>query len=107
LIALYSMAEAFVFPSWFEGFGLPILEAMVCGAPVIASDRYSIPEVCGGAALLADAEDEVTFARHLKQVLGSPEEAARLRELGYRRAAQFSWHKSARMIRDAYASSLH
>jgi glycosyltransferase involved in cell wall biosynthesis len=106
LIALFSMAEAFVFPSWFEGFGLPIVEAMVCGAPVIASDRYSIPEVCGGAALLADAEDEVMFARHLLAVLGSPEEASRLRELGYKRAADFSWHKSARKILDAYEGML-
>jgi glycosyltransferase involved in cell wall biosynthesis len=105
LIALYSMADAFVFPSWFEGFGLPVLEAMTCGAPVIASDRYSIPEVCGGAALLADAEDEVAFAKHLQAVLGCPAEAERLRGLGFARAADFSWHKSAQMILDAYVAA--
>lgn len=102
LIALYSMADVFAFPSWFEGFGIPVLEAMVCGAPVIASDRYSIPEVAGGAALIADAEDEQAFAQHLTRVLESPEEAARLRRLGFVRAAQFSWTKSAQMILDAY-----
>jgi glycosyltransferase involved in cell wall biosynthesis len=106
LIALYSMADAFVFPSWFEGFGLPVIEAMVCGAPVIASDRYSIPEVCGGAALLADAEDDATFAQHLTAVLGSPQEAQRLRSLGYARASEFSWRKSAQKILHAYASTL-
>jgi glycosyltransferase involved in cell wall biosynthesis len=102
LVAMYSMADAFVFPSWFEGFGIPVIESMTCGAPVIASDRYSIPEVAGGAALIADAEDEAAFARHLTSVLGSPDEAARLRRLGYARAAQFSWTKSAQMILDAY-----
>ncbi|MEZ4640037.1 MAG: glycosyltransferase family 1 protein [Caldilineaceae bacterium] len=73
LIALYSMAEAFVFPSWIEGFGLPIIEAMTCGAPVIASDRGAIPEVVGDAGLLADAEDADGFAHHLSKVLLSPD----------------------------------
>jgi glycosyltransferase involved in cell wall biosynthesis len=103
LIALYRMASAFAFPSWIEGFGLPILEAMTCGAPVIASDRGAIPEVAGGAALLADAEDAAGFARHLEAVLSKPALASSLREHGLMRAAEFSWHSTARQILDAYA----
>jgi glycosyltransferase involved in cell wall biosynthesis len=102
LIALYSMAEVFVFPSWIEGFGIPLLEAMICGAPVIASDRGAIPEVVGDAALLADAEDDATLARHIALVLGAPSEAARLRERGFARAAQFSWRNTARRILESY-----
>jgi glycosyltransferase involved in cell wall biosynthesis len=102
LIALYSMAEAFFFPSWMEGFGIPILEAMTCGAPIVASDRGSIPEVAGGAALLADAEDPAALARHLSAVLGDPSLAARLRALGYARAAQFSWDTTAGRMLHAY-----
>ena len=102
LVALYNMADAFAFPSWFEGFGIPVLEAMACGAPVIASDRYAIPEVVGNAGLVADAEDEQGFARHLTAVLSSDAEANRLRQLGYARAAQFSWHDTAKRILHSY-----
>ncbi len=102
LIALYSAAEAFVFPSWIEGFGIPILEAMTCGAPVIASDRGAIPEVTGDAALLADAEDAAGFAAHLARVLGQPAEALRLRERGFARAAMFSWQQTAKRILECY-----
>lgn len=106
LIALYSLAEAFVFPSWIEGFGLPLLEAMTCGAPVIASDRGAIPEVVGDAALLMDAEDAETLARHLIRVLSSPEEANRLRERGFARSAQFSWRRTAQCILESYQRAL-
>lgn len=102
LIALYSQAEAFVFPSWIEGFGLPLLEAMTCGAPIIASTRGAIPEVAGEAALLMDAEDDGALAEHLARVLGTPAEAERLRQAGFARAAQFSWANTARRILDAY-----
>jgi glycosyltransferase involved in cell wall biosynthesis len=102
LIALFSMADAFVFPSWIEGFGIPLLEAMTCGAPVIASDRGSIPEVVDGAGLIADAEDDATFADHLRRVLTSPTETERLRARGFARAAQFSWRKTARRTLDSY-----
>lgn len=105
LVALYSQADAFAFPSWIEGFGIPILEAMTCGAPVIASDRGSIPEVAGGAALIADAEDARAFADHLARVLGDPAEAARLRGLGFARSAQFSWERTARQILTCYEPS--
>ncbi|MER3545072.1 MAG: glycosyltransferase family 1 protein [Chloroflexota bacterium] len=106
LIALYSLAEAFVFPSWIEGFGLPLLEAMTCGAPVIASDRGAIPEVVGDAALLMDAEDAEALAGHLIRVLGSPDEANRLRERGFARAAQFSWRRTAQCILESYQRAL-
>lgn len=105
LIALYSQAEAFVFPSWIEGFGLPILEAMACGAPVIASDRGSIPEVAGGAALLMDAEDDCALADHLLRVLTAPEEAHKLQALGTKHAAQFSWTRTAAGILQTYYSA--
>lgn len=102
LIALYSMAEAFVFPSWIEGFGIPVLEAMTCGTPVIASDRGSIPEVAGGAALLADAEDHTTFAAHIEKVLQLPHKSQLLREQGFVRARQFSWSHTAQRILESY-----
>jgi glycosyltransferase involved in cell wall biosynthesis len=102
LIGLYSMASAFVFPSWIEGFGIPLLEAMTCGTPVIASDRGAIPEVLGDAGLMADAEDDVAFARHLLAVLGDRTVAEDLRARGFARAAQFSWQRTAVRILDTY-----
>lgn len=106
LIALYGMADAFVFPSWIEGFGLPVLEAMVCGAPVIASNRGSIPEVAGAAALIADAEDAPAFAEHLAHVLSDEPFALSMRQQGYARAAQFSWRRTAELLLQTYATAL-
>lgn len=102
LIALYSMAETFIFPSWFEGFGIPLLEAMTCGAPVIASDRTSLPEVCGDAALIIDAEDDHTLAQYLLRILTNPDEAARIRDRGFARVREFSWQRSATRMLEAY-----
>lgn len=102
LTAFYSMSDAFIFPSWFEGFGLPLIEAMQCGAPVIASDRCSIPEVTRDAALLCDAEDEQTLARHIITVLTDQESAQRMRQRGYARAADFSWKGTAQRILACY-----
>lgn len=95
LVALYNMARLFLFPSWIEGFGLPILEAMACGAPVIASDRGSIPEVGGEAALYHDAEDDAALAKQAEQLLTSPEVWEERRRLGFARSAQFSWERTA------------
>jgi glycosyltransferase involved in cell wall biosynthesis len=106
LIALYSLAEAFVFPSWMEGFGIPLLEAMVCGAPVIASDRGAIPEVLNGAGRIGGAEDVRALAGHLEQVLTDPDEAKRMRERGFARAAEFSWRTTARQMLAGYAAVL-
>jgi glycosyltransferase involved in cell wall biosynthesis len=102
LIALYSAAEAFVFPSWTEGFGLPLLEAMACGAPIVASDRGAIPEVTSGAALLADADDAGAFAKHLMRLLCTPEVAREMRERGFARASQFSWSATSAAILRCY-----
>lgn len=102
LVALYNLADIFVFPSWYEGFGIPIIEAMACGTPVIASDRYSIPEVAGEAALIMDAEDDAKLAEYLVRILTIPGEAEQLRSRGYRRAADFSWEHTADIVLDAY-----
>ncbi len=85
---------------------MPVLEAMTCGAPVIASDRGSIPEVAGNAALLMDAEDEKTLAQHLIRVLGNPAEAELLRQLGYAWSAKFTWPNTAQRILDSYEQVL-
>lgn len=102
LIALYSMANAFVFPSWIEGFGIPLLEAMTCGAPVIASNRGAIPEVLGDAGLLIDAEDAAGLAAHLTAVLTRPDLASSLRQQGFARAAHFSWSGAAQATLASY-----
>jgi len=102
LAVLYSNARAFVFPSWIEGFGLPILEAMTCGAPVIASDRGAIPEVAGGAALLMEAEDDTALAGHLRALLLDPAQADHFRQMGFCRAAQFSWTTTAQHVLGCY-----
>lgn len=104
LTALYSSAQAFVFPSLFEGLGLPLVEAMICGAPVIASDRGAIPEVTGSAALIGDAEDERTLAAHITAVLSDPDLTQQLRTRGFARAADFSWTKTARRVLETYQS---
>jgi glycosyltransferase involved in cell wall biosynthesis len=104
LSALYSMARTFVFPSWIEGFGIPLVEAMTCGAPVITSDRGAIPEVVGDAALIIDAEDDVALARHLTAVLSDATAATSLRERGFARAAQFSWRANAQRVLELYGT---
>lgn len=100
--ALYSGAEAFLFPSLAEGFGLPVLDAMACGAPVVTSDRSSLPEVAGSAALLCDPDDEHSIGSALAKVLRDPELAADLRRLGRQRAAEFTWERTANLTAQAY-----
>lgn len=102
LIGLYSQAQVFVFPSWIEGFGIPILEAMTCGTPVIASDRGSIPEVVGDAAMIIDAEDHEKLADYLIRLLEQPAEREHWRQLGFVRSAQFSWESIAQQYLDTY-----
>lgn len=95
LRALYSLAHVLAFPSWYEGLGLPLLEAMLSGTVVVASDRGSIPEVAGDAAMYCDVDDIEAFSRNLTSVLSDPDEHERLKQLGYQRATNFSWDKTA------------
>jgi glycosyltransferase involved in cell wall biosynthesis len=95
LPALYAGALAFAFPSLWEGFGLPVLEAMAAGAPVVASNRGALPEITAGAALLAEPEPEA-FADALGQLVGDAAVRERLRAAGLARAADFSWERTAR-----------
>ena len=93
---LYNLSELFVFPSLYEGFGLPVLEAFACGVPVIVSDRASLPEVAGDAAILIDPEDIDALTRGMKNVLGNEDLRTELIAKGFRRAKEFSWEKTAR-----------
>ncbi len=95
LAPLYSGAQAFVFPSLAEGFGLPPLEAMQCGVPVICSNRTSLPEVMGDAGLLIDPEDEDALCDAMQRVLDQPVLREELARRGLARAAQFSWQQCA------------
>jgi glycosyltransferase involved in cell wall biosynthesis len=102
LNALYSMAKVFIFPSWIEGFGIPLLEAMACGVPIIASDRGAIPEVLDHAGLIIDAEDDAALAEHLVTLLTRQEEWERIRKLGFERVKKFTWRESANQLLRVY-----
>jgi glycosyltransferase involved in cell wall biosynthesis len=95
LPALYAGASVFTLPSLHEGFGLPVLEAMACGTPVVASNVYALPEVCGDAAELVDPYDVEAIAAAILRILGDAGRAAELRELGLKRAAPFTWQRAA------------
>jgi glycosyltransferase involved in cell wall biosynthesis len=98
LPALYAGAEVCVLPSLYEGFGLPILEAMACGTPVVAARTSAIPEVAGGAALLFDPHDGRALAQAIEAVLSQAELREALRRRGLARAAHFSWQRTAAAI---------
>ena len=100
---LYSGALACLYPSYYEGFGLPVLEAMQCGAPVIASNDRAISEVAGEAAILLDPRDERAWTTALESLLGSPQRLQSLRDRGLARAAEFSWTKTAQLTKEVYA----
>jgi glycosyltransferase involved in cell wall biosynthesis len=102
LPALYTLADVLAFPSLYEGFGLPPLEAMACGTPVVTSNNSSLPEAVGSAALLVDAEDTDGLAEAMARVLCDPSLQARLAELGQKQAARFTWPEAARRLLDAY-----
>lgn len=95
LRALYSAAFAFAFPSLYEGFGFPPLEAMYCGAPVLASDRTSIPEVCGDAALYFDPLSPESLGQAVERLLGDTGLRATLIDKGRKRASRFTWARAA------------
>ncbi len=106
LQALFTGAEAFVFPSLYEGFGLPVLEAMACGAPVVCSSTTSLPEVAGDAAVLVDPLNVDSIAAGLTQILEDHDLRVALRERGLARAKQFSWDDTANRTWDAFQSVL-
>jgi len=97
LPAIYNLARVFAHPAWYEGFGLPPLEAMACGTPVVVSDSSSLPEVVGDAGLVVVAGDADAWRKALETVLGDQDLAADLRRRGILRAAEFSWSRSAAM----------
>jgi glycosyltransferase involved in cell wall biosynthesis len=102
LAALYAGAACFVFPSLGEGFGLPPLEAMACGAPVVCSDRTSLPEVVGDAAVLVDPEDPGALVAAVRGVLADPARAEDLRRRGIERARGFTWERAAERTAAVY-----
>jgi glycosyltransferase involved in cell wall biosynthesis len=95
LPALYNAADTLALPSLWEGFGLPLLEAMACGTPVLTSDTSSLREVTGEAGLLVNPESIEDIASNLKRMLTDEQLRARLRDAGFLRARQFSWRENA------------
>jgi glycosyltransferase involved in cell wall biosynthesis len=102
LPALYTDALAFVYPSYFEGFGLPLLEAMACGAPAIAGNRTSLPEVVGEAGLLVDPFDREALAAAIGRLIDDEGLRRELRARGLERARRFSWRETARLTLEVY-----
>jgi glycosyltransferase involved in cell wall biosynthesis len=103
---LLGLSAAFVFPSLYEGFGLPVLEAMAHGVPVACSDRSSLPEVAGGAALLFDPDDPGAITTAIEALLGDSALADRLRAAGRERAARFTWERAADLHLETYERAL-
>jgi alpha-1,3-rhamnosyl/mannosyltransferase len=105
LPALYSGAELFVFPSLYEGFGLPPLEALACGTPVVCGATSSLPEVVGQAALMVDTREATALAGRIRVALADAALRSHLREAGLKQAALFSWEQTAQATLAAYAAA--
>src|SRR5262249_19991629 len=99
-VSFYQAADVFVYPSLNETFGLPILEAMACGCPVVTSDTSAMPETAGGAAVLSDPKDPASIARAIVEAAGP--ERDRLRDAGLQRAGQFTWAATGASTLDVY-----
>ncbi|HEY7933299.1 MAG TPA: glycosyltransferase family 1 protein [Solirubrobacteraceae bacterium] len=106
LEGLWDVADAFVYPSLYEGFGLPVLEAMARGVPVACSDASSLPEVVGEAALLFDPYDEDSIASSIERLLGDRAEHERMRASGLERSRMFTWERTARLTLESYGRAL-
>jgi len=106
LPTFYSAAEVFAFPSRYEGFGLPVLEAMACGTPVVAGDAPAVNEIAGGAALLVPPNDWRALADAIEQMLTCVSLAERLHQKGLHLAASFSWSRTAILTYRVYQVAL-
>jgi glycosyltransferase involved in cell wall biosynthesis len=102
LLQLYNACDMMVFPSYYEGFGLPILEAMACGRAVACSNTSAMPDVANAAAILFDPEKPAEIARAMRDVLRNPELRTRMERLGVQRASLFTWERTARQTLDIY-----
>jgi glycosyltransferase involved in cell wall biosynthesis len=107
LPALYSAASVFAYPSLYEGFGIPVLEAMGCGTPVVTSNVSSLPEVAGDAAMMVSPDDIEALADVLWRVIDDDSQRRELVQRGFEQAKRFQWRTSAQRLRDAYAELLH
>jgi glycosyltransferase involved in cell wall biosynthesis len=106
LPALYGAADAFLFPSEYEGFGLPLLEAMACGTPVVSSRASSLPELAGEAALLIDPRDAGALTSAIRHIIDQPEVALSLRQRGLLQARKFSWKATACQTAQLYLETV-
>lgn len=106
LPALYTLADAFAYPSFYEGFGFPPLEAMACGVPVVCADNSSLPEVVGDAGILLPADDEAAWAEALARVLLDEDERQRMVQAGYAQAARFTWDAVAERLVHLYSLAM-
>ena len=102
----YNAASLLVLPSFYEGFGMPVLEAMACGTPVIAANNSSLPEVTGDAGRLFDPEDSQALAEHMVTVLDDPEIAATMRDRGLKQAKKYTWSESGQKLKTTYLKVL-
>lgn len=102
LVTLYSLADAFAYPSFFEGFGIPPLEAMACGTPVLTSNASCMPEVVGDAALLVDPHDIDSIAGGIVRIIGDEQLREELRQRGYRQVQKYTWMEAGRIMLSVY-----
>jgi glycosyltransferase involved in cell wall biosynthesis len=106
LPAMFNLADVFVYPSLYEGFGIPVLEALACGTPVVTSNLSSIPEITGDCALLVPPADQGALTAALRRLLNEPELHQELSRCGPARAGQFTWERTARRTLAVYEQVL-